>query len=144
MSAGKGDKPRNCFSKKYKSNYDSINCGNVQPCPSCKSNMKNIDKQLIALDSTDDKRIIGGNSTTAISLCMMNVGANLLGIEMFEYIRSVYGSETVQGTGHGTMQGTVQGTGNGASPKGFFIKSPSNPAATTIFPLLSHQSIIIS
>ena len=25
MSAGKGDKPRNCFSKKYKSNYDSIN-----------------------------------------------------------------------------------------------------------------------
>lgn len=40
MSAGKGDKPRNCFSKKYKSNYDSINWGNVQPCPSCKSNMK--------------------------------------------------------------------------------------------------------
>jgi hypothetical protein len=27
MSAGKGDKPRNCFSKKYKSNYDEINWG---------------------------------------------------------------------------------------------------------------------
>jgi hypothetical protein len=40
MSAGKGDKPRNCFSKKYKSNYDSINWGNFQPCPSCKSNIK--------------------------------------------------------------------------------------------------------
>lgn len=63
-------------------------------------NLKNIDQQLIALDNTDDKRIIGGNSTTAISLCMMNVGANLLGIEMFEYIRSVYG--TGQGTGQGT------------------------------------------
>jgi hypothetical protein len=25
MSAGKGDKPRNCFSKDYKNNYDKIN-----------------------------------------------------------------------------------------------------------------------
>ncbi len=25
MSAGKGDKPRNCFSKQYKNNYDQIN-----------------------------------------------------------------------------------------------------------------------
>lgn len=25
MSAGKGDKPRNCFSKKFKDNYDAIN-----------------------------------------------------------------------------------------------------------------------
>ena len=24
---GKGDKPRNCFSKSYKKNYDSINWG---------------------------------------------------------------------------------------------------------------------
>jgi hypothetical protein len=27
MSAGKGDKPRNCFSKQYKENHDSINWG---------------------------------------------------------------------------------------------------------------------
>jgi len=27
MSAGKGDKPRNCFSKKYKNNYDEIDWG---------------------------------------------------------------------------------------------------------------------
>ena len=40
MSAGKGDKPRNCFSKKYKSNYDSINWSNISACPSCKTNMK--------------------------------------------------------------------------------------------------------
>jgi hypothetical protein len=25
--AGKGDKPRNCFSKNYRDNYDSINWG---------------------------------------------------------------------------------------------------------------------
>lgn len=27
MSAGKGDKPRNCFSKTYKSNFDQIKWG---------------------------------------------------------------------------------------------------------------------
>lgn len=27
MSNGKGDVPRNCFSKKFKDNYDSINWG---------------------------------------------------------------------------------------------------------------------
>jgi hypothetical protein len=27
MSAGKGDKPRNCFSKQYKENHDSIDWG---------------------------------------------------------------------------------------------------------------------
>lgn len=26
--AGKGDKPRNCFSQKYRDNYDSIDWGN--------------------------------------------------------------------------------------------------------------------
>jgi len=26
--AGKGDKPRNCFSQKYRDNYDSINWSN--------------------------------------------------------------------------------------------------------------------
>jgi predicted Zn-ribbon and HTH transcriptional regulator len=40
MSAGKGDKPRNCFSKNYKDNYDSIAWANTIKCPKCKSNMK--------------------------------------------------------------------------------------------------------
>lgn len=47
MSAGKGDKPRNCFSSTYKKNYDDIdwriNCKNCNSkylskykiCPSC-------------------------------------------------------------------------------------------------------------
>ena len=55
------------------------------------TNLKNIDSQMIALDSSNDKHIIGGNVTTAVSLCMMNVGANILGLEMFEYIRKIYG-----------------------------------------------------
>jgi hypothetical protein len=36
MSAGKGDKPRNCFSKKYKSNFDEINWGKKKSLPSKK------------------------------------------------------------------------------------------------------------
>lgn len=28
--AGKGDKPRNCFSKQYKDNYDSIDWGHYR------------------------------------------------------------------------------------------------------------------
>lgn len=30
MSAGKGDSPRNCFSKQYRNNYDSINWGRLK------------------------------------------------------------------------------------------------------------------
>jgi ribosomal protein S27AE len=30
MSAGKGDKPRNCFSSSFKNNYDEINWGEQQ------------------------------------------------------------------------------------------------------------------
>lgn len=41
MSAGKGDKPRNCFSKKYKDNYENINWSESDSpkekiCPTCK------------------------------------------------------------------------------------------------------------
>ena len=41
MSAGKGDKPRNCFSKKYKDNYENINWSESENaekkiCPACK------------------------------------------------------------------------------------------------------------
>jgi len=36
--AGKGDKPRNCFSKKYRDNYDSIDWGKKE-----NDNKKNTD-----------------------------------------------------------------------------------------------------
>lgn len=35
MSAGKGDSPRNCFSKEFKKNYDQINWHNKW-CKKCK------------------------------------------------------------------------------------------------------------
>jgi len=40
MSAGKGDKPRNCFSKKYKDNYSKINWNNKK-CLNCQRSIKN-------------------------------------------------------------------------------------------------------
>lgn len=43
MSAGKGDKPRNCFSKEYRQNYDEIDWGNKED-PTEKE--KRIDKAL--------------------------------------------------------------------------------------------------
>lgn len=39
MSAGKGDKPRSCFSKKFKDNYSYINW-QKKTCPKCKNAAK--------------------------------------------------------------------------------------------------------
>lgn len=41
MSAGKGDKPRNCFSSKYKNNYDDINWGDKNKILKKKKNSNN-------------------------------------------------------------------------------------------------------
>ncbi len=48
MSAGKGDKPRNCFSKKYKNNYDEIDWGrkNNDLANSTKTSYFSSDKNL--------------------------------------------------------------------------------------------------
>jgi hypothetical protein len=40
--AGKGDKPRNCFSQKYRDNYDSINWNKKTP----KNKYANLSKPL--------------------------------------------------------------------------------------------------
>jgi len=40
MSAGKGDKPRNCFSKSFQNNYDFIDWGKIKICRKCHSKMK--------------------------------------------------------------------------------------------------------
>ena len=46
MSAGKGDKPRNCFSKQFKDNYDEIDWG-----------YKSSIKKLIEKEKTIDQAI---------------------------------------------------------------------------------------
>ena len=38
--AGKGDKPRNCFSNGYKSNYEMIDWGNNKQCVNASSAKK--------------------------------------------------------------------------------------------------------
>lgn len=52
-NAGKGDAPRNCFSKKFKNNYDEINwsekenkdhCSKTKNCAICKIKSNNADK----------------------------------------------------------------------------------------------------
>lgn len=40
MSAGKGSKPRNCFSKDFKNNYDSINWNRSKKNTKCPTNTK--------------------------------------------------------------------------------------------------------
>jgi len=50
----------------------------------------NIDKQMKAIDNTENKNILGGNVFTAISFCFLNVASNKLGIEMYEYINTLY------------------------------------------------------
>lgn len=44
--AGKGDKPRNCFSQKYRDNYDSINWSKKEE----KENEKNINNSDTVVD----------------------------------------------------------------------------------------------
>ena len=42
--AGKGDKPRGGFSRRYKDNYDVINWGDTNKCPNAQNAKKNFDE----------------------------------------------------------------------------------------------------
>jgi len=48
------------------------------------------DQQIDVLDGTEMKTRFGGNLTTAISFCLADAGANLMDMEMYEYIASQY------------------------------------------------------
>lgn len=45
--AGKGDKPRNCFSDRFKQNYDSINWSEEKDKSLIKKELKNKDRSSI-------------------------------------------------------------------------------------------------
>jgi hypothetical protein len=45
--AGKGDKPRNCFSNRFKENYDSINWSDEKDKSLIKKELKNKDRSSI-------------------------------------------------------------------------------------------------
>ena len=51
--------------------------------------LENIDKQLIKLDNSSNKTTLGGNTTTALSFCMLDVISNLCNIEKYEYIKKI-------------------------------------------------------
>ena len=54
------------------------------------SHLKFCDEQMLKYDPTPMKTRLGGNTTTAISFCMANVGANILQIPMYEYFHQTY------------------------------------------------------
>ena len=56
-------------------------------------NLYNVDKQLINLDNTSNKTNIGGNTTTALSFCILDVISNLRQIEKYKYIQSISKNE---------------------------------------------------
>lgn len=49
------------------------------------------DQMFNDLDKTEMKTKFGGNTSTALSFCMMNTAANLLDMEMYQYISEQYG-----------------------------------------------------
>lgn len=49
------------------------------------------DQMFNDLDKTEMKTKFGGNTSTALSFCMMNTAANLLDMEMYHYISEYYG-----------------------------------------------------
>lgn len=54
-------------------------------------NLANCDQQFIMIDGSEMKTTYGGNTSTALSFCMMNTAANLLDMEMYQYIAQHYG-----------------------------------------------------
>lgn len=46
MSAGKGDKPRNCFSEQYRNNYDDIDWGKKSSIEDLIEKEKRIDQAM--------------------------------------------------------------------------------------------------
>ena len=51
--------------------------------------LENIDQQVIKIDNTSNKTFIGGNTTTALSFCILDVISNVKKIEKFQYIKEI-------------------------------------------------------
>lgn len=54
------------------------------------TNLQKCDKQLVEIDGTPLKTVLGGNTTTAVSFCIADTAARMLGLELFEYISQSY------------------------------------------------------
>lgn len=60
MSAGKGDKPRSCFSKIYKDNYDDIKWGNPHRGSDFRESLVKDDAQKKIKTNKNDRRTNSG------------------------------------------------------------------------------------
>lgn len=56
-------------------------------------NQEEIDKKLIALDGTENKSNLGGNSIISVSLAVARVAAYSQKIELYEYLSDLYGKK---------------------------------------------------
>jgi hypothetical protein len=71
---GKSDRPRNCFSKQFKSNYDSINWGRPKtidevcgvPKGTFKHNLKEQSEQLNSQEKARQKRLRKSNKDKTV------------------------------------------------------------------------------
>ena len=58
--------------------------------PQTIANLTNLDKQLMALDTSELKTQMGGNAITAMSFCFADVASKMINKQMFEYIAFLY------------------------------------------------------
>lgn len=70
---------------------------NQSMCMNKLTDLVYLDKQMIGLDSSANKNILGGNTTTATSFCFADVGAKLSECELFEYFSSTYNNGQYSG-----------------------------------------------
>lgn len=69
---------------------ENIQMLNKFMCLNNLEDLKYLDKQMIEIDPSDNKNILGGNTTTATSFCLADVGAKINGVELFKYFSSIY------------------------------------------------------
>lgn len=58
--------------------------------PDSIEDLKNLDNQILQLDNSEQKNVLGGNTTTALSFCFANAGANFMDMELYEYFNYIY------------------------------------------------------
>lgn len=71
----------------------NIDIINKKMCLNKLTDLIDLDTQLIQIDPSPYKTLLGGNTTTAVSFCLGNVGANIMGVELFEYFALIYNKE---------------------------------------------------
>lgn len=111
---------RDCDETKFmgKSVYkaiDNVQIINKQMCLKCPTDLIELDNQLILIDPTPYKTMLGGNTTTAVSFCLADVAAKLLGIEMFEYLSGIYSDGKISPTLPTPMVNIINGGKHGVT-----------------------------